>query len=288
MTWKPKATQNARSFRLFMESMNVMNEALYFPPQPQVGHIGRVARTVSIELRKLLFDGSPLIHRVIQRPRLHPLKARGTLTGDVYENSFQLSIAPATSEKVLLGPPATREWSIAVHPLHGLKFQKAKKKWILRPMFDPDAEPVALGKWLRQRLFCVENREYSLLDTMRFLATKEAVHVDIENTTIFRDMERVHFSNTTYYHMVAVLAAAYLLGEYRASQQMNNRAWHKFSGYKSYQASQPASFFGAEFDGADIDPLGLPDMFHETGIHIPNPGETWEAVQVKESAVVRA
>ena len=287
MTWQPRATQNARSFRLFMESMDVINEALCFPPEPQVVHIGRVARTVSIELRKLLFDGSPLLHRVLQGPRLHPLKARYTLTGDVYENSFQLSLAPANSEKVLLGPPATREWSITVHPLHGLRFHKAGKRWILRPMFDTDAEPMALGQWLSQRLFCVENRGYSLLDTLKFLANKEAAHVDIENTILSKDMERVHFAHTAYYHMVAILAAAYLLGEYRASQQVNGSEWQKFSGYKNNQISEPASFLGAEFGDAEIDPMGLPDMFHETGIPLPNPGETWKAVQVKESVVVR-
>ena len=286
MAWRPKATQNARSFRLFMELMDVINEALCFPPEPQVGHIGRVARTVSIELRKLLFDGSPLLHRVLQGPRLHPLKARDTLTGDIYENSRQLSIASANSEKVLLGPPATREWSITVHPLHGLQFHKAGRRWILRPMFDTDAEPMALGQWLRQRLFCVENREYSLLDTLRFLANREAAHVDTKDDIIFKDMERVHFSNTTYYHMVAILAAAYLLSEYRTSQQVHNREWQSFSGYKSDEASEPASFLGGEFRDAEIDPMGLPHVFRETGIPIPNPDEIWKPVQVKESVVV--
>lgn len=286
MVWRPKATQNARFFRLFMESMDVINEALCFPPEPQVVHIGRVARTVSIELRKLLFDGSPLLHRVLQGPRLHPLKAKDTLTGDIYENSVQLSIAPANSEKVPMGPPATREWSITVHPLHGLKFHEAGKRWILRPMFDTDAGPMALGQWLRQRLFCVENREYSLLDTLKFLVNREAVHVDTEDSIIFKDMESVHFSNTAYYHMVAILAAAYLLSEYRTSQQVNNREWQSFSGFKSYEASEPASFLGAEFRDAEIDPMGLPDMFHETGIPIPNPGKIWKPIQVKESVVV--
>ena len=286
MTWQPKATQNARAFRLFLESMDVINEALGFPSEPQVDHVGRVARTVSIELRKLLFDSSPLLHRVLQRPRLHPLKARHTLKGDVYKNSFQLSIVPANSEKVFLGPPATREWSITVHPLHGLEFHKARKIWILRPLFDTVAEPMALRQWLRQRLFCVENREYSFLDTLKFLANREAAHVDTEDAIIFKDMERVHFSNTTYYHMVSILAAAYLLGEYRTSQQVNNREWQKFSVYKSYETLESTSFFGAEFGDAEIDPMGLPDMFHETGIHIPNPGEIWKPVQVKESTVV--
>lgn len=287
MAWQPKATQNARAFRLFMESMDVINEALCFPSEPQVGHMGRVARTVSIELRKLLFDSSPLLHRVLQRSRLHPRRAREALTGDIYENGFRLSIAPATSEKVLLGPPATGEWNITVHPLHGLSFHKAEKRWILHPMFDTDAGPVVLKRWLRQRLFCLGNREYSLLDTLRFLANREAAHVDIEDTIIFKDMERVHFAHTTYYHMVAILAAAYLLGEYRTSQQVNGSEWQRFSGYESYEVTEPAAFVGGEFDGGEIDPLGLPGVFHETGIPLPSPGETWKAVQTKESIVVR-
>lgn len=287
MTWQPKASQNARAFRLFMESMDVMNEALRFPSGPHVGHIGRVARTVSIELRKLIFDSSPLLHRILQRVRLHPLMAGEALTGDIYENTFQLSIAPGTREGILLGSPSTREWKITVHPLHGLKFHKSEKKWEMHPMFDTDAEPIALQRWLRQRLLCVENREYSLLDTLRFLSTKEAAHVDIEDAIIFKDMERVHFVHTTYYHMVAILTAAYLIREYQASQRVNESQWHKFSDYEIYKFTESPDFYGATFDGVEIEPWGLPNVFHETGISLLNPGETWKAVQVTESIVVR-
>ena len=193
MTWHPKSTQNARALRFFMESMDIINEALCFQSNPVVGHMGRVARRVSIELRKLLFDSRPLLHTVLQRPRLHPLNDGGSLTGDTYENERMLSIAPGTSDGLFLGVAATHRWHIEVHPLHGLRFDSTGKKWIIYPIFDTSAAPIPLGRWLRQRLFCVDSREYSLFDALRFLANKEAVHVDIDNDILLEDMERVHF-----------------------------------------------------------------------------------------------
>ena len=35
MTWQPKASQNAKAFRLFLESMDVIEEALCFPLTPK-------------------------------------------------------------------------------------------------------------------------------------------------------------------------------------------------------------------------------------------------------------
>ena len=248
--------------------------------------MGRVARRVSIELRKLLFDSRPLLHTVLQRPRLHPLNDGGSLTGDTYENERMLSIAPGTSDGLFLGVAATHRWHIEVHPLHGLRFDSTGKKWIIYPIFDTSAAPIPLGRWLRQRLFCVDSREYSLFDALRFLANKEAVHVDIDNDILLEDMERVHFGSTTYYHIIAILTAAYLLREYQDSQQANRSEWQKFSNYRSYEAPEPVTFKGGEMLGAEIEPSGLPNVFRETGIPVPVPGETWKPVQVEEATVV--
>ena len=286
MTWQPKASQNARAIRLFIESMDNINEALCFPPNPVVGHTGKVARRVSIELRKLLFDGRPLLHTVLQGLRLHPLKGRETLTGDIYKNGRQLAIGPATSEGALLGPVATRRWNITVHPLHGLKFDSTEKKWIFHPMFDTNAAPITRDRWLHQRLFCVDGRGYTLLNTLSFLANKEAAHIDTDNTILLKDMERVHFDNTTYYHIVALLTAAYLSDQYQSSKQANEIEWQPFLDNRSYPVTEPGTFIGGEFQGTEIDPMGLPKVFHETGIPIPIPGAVWTPVQVEESTVV--
>lgn len=199
MTWKPRSSQNARALRLFIESMDIIDEALCFPPDPVIDHMGRVARRVSIELRKLLLDGRPLLHTVLQRPRLHPLNDHQSLTGDVYENERMLSIAPATSDGRRVGAIASHKWSIEVHPLHGLRFDNTEKMWTVYTMFDTSAVPLTLDRWLRQSLFCVNDREYSLFDTLKFLANKEAAHVDIDSDVLLKDMESVHFGNTSYY-----------------------------------------------------------------------------------------
>ena len=172
MPWQPQSSRNARALQLFIESMDVINEALWFPPKPVIGQMGRVARSVSVELRKLLFDSRRLLHDVIQRPRLRSLNDRTLLTGDVYQNDCVVSIEPGTSAGPLLEHVSTRKWHIKVHPLHGLRFDRTEKKWTFYQMFDNGAVPLTLDRWLRQKLFCVDDREYSLLDTLKLLANE--------------------------------------------------------------------------------------------------------------------
>ena len=143
-----------------------------------------------------------------------------------------------------------------------------------------------MDRWLRQRLLCVDNREYNLFDTLKFIANKEAAHVDTDNDILSEDMERVHFGHTTYYHIVAILTAAYLTDQFKTSQQVNRSAWESFLGYEPFKAPTPDALKGGEFLNVEIDPMGLPNVFHETGIPLPVPGDTWKPVQLKESTVV--
>ena len=153
-------------------------------------------------------------------------------------------------------------------------------------MFDDGVVPITIHRWLHQRLFCVDNREYSLFDTLKFIANKEAAHVDTDNDILLEDMERVHFGHTTYYHIVAILTAAYLIDQYKTGQEANRSEWEKFYSYRPYKAPRPDVLKGGELLGAEIDPTGLPNVFQETGIPIPVPGESWNPVRVEESTVV--
>ena len=84
------------------------------------------------------------------------------------------------------------------------------------------AEPRHCSGWTK--------RVYSLGDTLKFVANKEAVHVDIDRDDQSRDMERVHFGHTTYPHFVAVLVASYVLERYRASRKESTELWGQFLG----------------------------------------------------------
>ena len=90
-----------------------------------------------------------------------------------------------------MGPTAvaTHTWKITVHPLHGLRFDRHRKKWEFYQMFDTNAVPIRLNQWLRQRLFCVDGRQYSLWDTLKFLVNKEAAHVDTKKKN-HRNLDR--------------------------------------------------------------------------------------------------
>ena len=173
-----------------------------------------------------------------------------------------------------------------MHPLHGLKFDAAGKKWILEGVFDASATPLRLDSWQRQRLFCVDGREYSLGDALKFLANREAAHVDTRMDIHAGDMERVHFGSTTYCHIVAVLAGSYVLEQYRNSRKVNKDLWDAFASVELAQLMSPQGSWGAEFTNANIDPMGLPGGAHETGIQIPEPGKPWQPVQISEAWVV--
>ena len=286
--WNPKPQQNAKALRLFCEGMDDMHGALTILSQGSGGGMHTVGRKVSVELRKLLFDGTPLVHRVLHRPRFHPLFNSGSLAGDVYENKFSLRIAPGTRDGPLPGMVATRTWRVVVYPLHGLKFNRTEKKWIFGPLFDTQARRMALEPWSKQRLFRVDEREYSLLETLKFIANKEAVHVDIEKDVAARDMERVHFGHTTYPHIVAIMVASYLLEQYRTSCQIEKEKWGSFMGFGDREVAEYDLIGGGEFGGVNIEPIGFGGEFHETGIQIPEPGRVWNPVQIDEEAMVQA
>ena len=288
MTWQPKSQQNAKVLRLFKESMDDINDNLRSLSSLSVSRMRSVARRLSIELRKLLLDGNPLLNAVVDRPQLHPLHDRNILTGDIHTSERALRVVPAASTGTPMGSTAvaTHTWKITVHPLHGLRFDRHRKKWEFYQMFDTNAVPIKLNRWLRQRLFCVDGRQYSLWDTLKFLANKEAAHVDTEKDVLADHMECVHFNNTTYCHIVTMLIAAYVLEQYKSSQQADGNRWKSFVDSRGYPVTELISIIGGEFDGVDIDPMGLTGGFHETGIPIPVPGQVWKPVQIEEAKTV--
>ena len=204
--------------------------------------------------------------------------------GQVYENERQISIAPGTSQAPDLESVSTHRWKIAVHPLHGLGFDGTRNIWSLHSMFDSSAASVRLDQWFRQRLFCVDSRECNLAATLKYLANKEAAHVDTENTILSQDMESVHFGNTCYYHFVAILTSAYLLAQFKHSVQANKTEWQYLLDRRGYTVTERGTFLDAELSGLEIEPMGLPHAFHETGISIPHPG--WTPVHIEKSTVV--
>ena len=94
--WRPKSQLNAKALRSFRDTMDGLRDILEFRPEVSLStdYIRNAGRKVSVELRKLLLDGVPLVHRVLQGARFQPLRDRGGLTGDVYENSFTMGVAP--------------------------------------------------------------------------------------------------------------------------------------------------------------------------------------------------
>ena len=286
--WRPKPEQNAKALRSFRDSMDDIRDVLEFRPDVSlsVDYIRNGGRRASVELRKLLLDGRPLVHRVLQGPRFQPLRNKAGLTGDVYENSFTMQVAPGTRNAPDFALVAAHTWCITVHPLHGLRFESQAEQWVFEPLFDAQAPPLVLGTWLNQTLFRVDQRVYTLGDTLKFVANKEAVHVDIDRDERTIDMERVHFGHTTYPHLVAFLVAGRLLERYRVSRTETAELWGKFHSMGGEAVPEYKIICGGDFTAANIYPPGFHGEFHETGLQVPEAGRVWNPVRIREHATV--
>ena len=83
---------------------------------------------------KLLLDGSPLVHRVLHRPRFHPLRRRTVLPGTSTATRKRCASRRQRRTVGCGDPWRVQTWAIAVHPLHGLRYEKARKQWHLEPL----------------------------------------------------------------------------------------------------------------------------------------------------------
>ena len=200
-----------------------------------------------------------------------------------------LGIRPGNKDGTKMGPAASRSWEIEVHPLHGLRYDESTREWALvQPLFNETARGLSLGSWRNQSLFRVNERRYRLLDALRFVANAEGTHVDTEKDITMQDMERVHFGHLIYPHIVAILVASYVCTQYAASRRTNNKEWQAFGRSLDGRPTDHHAVGGGSLVKADIEPMGLPGEFHDTGIKMPEPGKVWRAVQVAEKFIVRS
>ena len=151
-------------------------------------------------------------------------------------------------------------------------------------MFDISAATIKIDRWLHQRLFCADGRVYSISDTLKYLVNKEAAHVDTDQTTVSEDMERVHFGNTCYYHIIAVQTGAYLLSQFQSAILANRTKWQSLLDRRGYTVTEPGTFKEADLVGMEIEPMRMPYTVQETGIPIPSADST--PVNIEESTVV--
>ena len=95
--WRPKSQQNAKALRSFRDAVNDIREILESRPEVALSteYIRNAGRKVSVELRKLLLDGAPLVHRVLQGPKFQPLhKHRRSPTGPASRAPHRAQGAP--------------------------------------------------------------------------------------------------------------------------------------------------------------------------------------------------
>lgn len=153
----------------------------------------RVCSRIAHELRDLLTGKDALLTRYIDDAKLHPLKSKRKIKGDVgihsiYVNNNERMTRQEASRNLLtlfhrtgnlsnlgyqpcfyfdtrgdyIGELLNRVFGchVEIHPLHGLLFDESESKFFTYSPFDLDARKVPLKDWLKQPLFSVQMNQY--------------------------------------------------------------------------------------------------------------------------------
>ena len=113
--------------------------------EPGWPSIRRTAASMSVPVSKILLGGNPLL-RCVRRPELPALPDNSTLHGGVYQLFAPIVVwlsAPSTG-------PGTGVWICnlgAVFPLHGLSYDAASERFLVRRPWSDSSLP--LSRWGR-------------------------------------------------------------------------------------------------------------------------------------------
>ena len=136
----------------------------------------RRSYNISVQLHKILSDGSPLI-RAVKNPQLPKLSPTGSLVGDVYENIFRLSPSPRPKGQGQKHGTGLDIYVVTqIHPLWGFRYHSQSKTYFIPSPWDEQYIPV--NKWLKQSLVTVNYNVYTIKDVIQHLRHWRGAHYD--------------------------------------------------------------------------------------------------------------
>lgn len=188
-------------------------------------------QTISVQIRKLLLDKSPLVPRCYGKKflKFHPIidvplasepfheSSIGCLGGGYLE--FQLvnqdgNTKPGSiPERVAFAPSST---FVQVYPLPGVSHDANKNRVIVSNPFDLNALPsMNIDQWLSQKMVSICGHDMTLRDILKTTANEEGAHArnfgtDRESTIYIS--RQFMFGGFSYFHWMVLLTANYLIG----------------------------------------------------------------------------
>ncbi|MDD9811221.1 MAG: hypothetical protein OXU71_05845 [Gammaproteobacteria bacterium] len=188
-------------------------------------------QTISVQIRKLLLDKSPLIPRCYGKNvlKFHPIIKVPVADKPFHESSigileggyldFQLvnqDGAPkpgSIPERVIIAPSSA---FVHVYPLPGVSHDANKNKVIISNPFDLNVLPsMNLDQWLSQKMVSICGHDMTLRDILKTTANEEGAHArdfstDRESTIYIS--RQFMFGGFSYFHWIVMYTASYIIG----------------------------------------------------------------------------
>ena len=179
------------------------------------------SRSLSVEIRKLLLDGG--LQWCINRPMLNKLIRPDRLTGDVYEQVFDIQggefsitkIDEPMAGQVTVVPISPARYEIAVYPLYGLRFEKSRSQWISESPFDGKLTPLRLDRWLKQPVLRVDKDQYDMRQMLSEVANTQGAHSDHQNDAIRQRISE--HCRSEYMNIFVLMVGIYLQNQFANS-----------------------------------------------------------------------
>ena len=230
MIWEANEHAEDSTFEDFTASMINISTQLRANGE-DVRSFGRnlvgVSRSVSVELRKLLF-GDALISKCVRRPKLHKLIRPPRLNGDPFEDSF--GVQGGTMRITNLDEPRAgmsaefgitpMKHTVVIYPLYGLCFQKGSNVWTSTDPFAKELSPIRLDWWLKQPVLQIDRDQYDMRAMLSEVANTQGAHSDRRRDTI-RQRISEHF-HSIYLNIFTLRVGIYLSNQFAASVSANS------------------------------------------------------------------
>jgi len=186
-------------------------------------------QTISVQIRKLLLDKSPLIPRCYGKNvlRFHSIVKVPVADKPFHESSIgffggHLEFRPVNQDGTPRPGSIPERLSFAssafvhIYPLPGVSYDADRDKVIISDPFDLNTPPsMNLDQWLSQKMVSICGHDMTLRDILKTIANEEGAHA--RNFSTDKESEiyiasQFVFWGFSYFHWVVLYTASYLIG----------------------------------------------------------------------------
>ncbi len=175
--------------------------------------------------------------RCLEDPNIHPLKNPNpkaktiTATERISRVEADIVIADGSEHHVVL---PEHDLKTIVRPLYGLTYNEDATISMKSP-FDKTTHPIKFNKWMNQKVVMVDNLEYTAMEVLRIMASREGAHrdeqipfatpvdIDEDKNERYRAISKVRFGMLSYLEVFSFFTGWYTVE--RIKHSLVDVAW---------------------------------------------------------------